>query len=712
MENTIEAKYTQDFLLQIKKKADMLVNYFLISYFFIGIILAFYYDTWLIAVGVGGLSLAAFYITKLTLPGSNLYQYVLSVVLGIFMAQFIYQMHGLFEMHFFAFIGSAILISYQNWKLQIPLALVVVIHHAGFGYLQYLGYSQVYFTQLGYMPLQTFVIHGILATAIFTLCGFWAYYLKKNSLEHIRQSFQIGKLQEAEEQKEALLSLSDNLRASNERLKEAQHIASIGNWEYTINSDKFFWSDEMCRIFGRRIDSNNTRYEVFLNMIHLEDKDEVMQLMMKCIMKGEPFAHECRIHTNKSHLKIVNIQGKPVYSEEEIPKIIGVIQDITERKEHEESLKKSEANLNTIFNNTDTAYILLDSEFKLISFNEPAQKFAYKQLHRALTEGDYFVEYVSKGQQASVLNILENVLKGNPIDYEVSYKKGEINIWYDAQYFPIITKEKIFGIILKLTDITKRKQDELDRAKITEDLIQHNKDLEQFGYIVSHNLRAPVANIKGTADVLMDLELAEDDRQMLVQDLSTSVSKLDEVILDLNNILLIKKESALENELVNFSSILKDVTMSLGNIIGTEDVDIESDFNDAPEMITLKSYIYSIFYNLISNSIKYKKPYLPALIKLKSYKKDDKIRLIFKDNGLGIDLDKKSTSMFGLYKRFHNHVEGKGIGLFMVKTQVESLKGTIFVKSQVDVGTEFIIDFHYEPQKQENLTIENTPVTV
>src|SRR6185503_196020 len=122
-----------------------------ITLFLVGLGLAFYYDTWLIAIGVGGLSLAAYYSAKIALPNSNLYQYVLSTIIGVFMAQFIYQMHGLFEMHFFAFIGSAILITYQNWKLQIPLALVVIVHHASFGYLQYIGYDQIFFTQLEYM---------------------------------------------------------------------------------------------------------------------------------------------------------------------------------------------------------------------------------------------------------------------------------------------------------------------------------------------------------------------------------------------------------------------------------------------------------------------------------------------------------------------------------------------------------------------------------
>jgi serine phosphatase RsbU (regulator of sigma subunit) len=207
------------YVAQIKERSDKLTNYFLIGYFAVGLFLATYYDTWLIAFGVGGLTLLAYYATKWALPHSNLYQYVLSGAVGIYMAQYIYQMHGMFEMHFFAFIGSAILITYQNWKLQIPLAAIVVLHHAAFGYLQYIG-SPIYFTQLDYMSLETFIIHAVLAAIIFVLCGLWAYTFKKSSTAHIEQSFEIGKLQEANLHKEKLLRMSEDLRSSNERNKD------------------------------------------------------------------------------------------------------------------------------------------------------------------------------------------------------------------------------------------------------------------------------------------------------------------------------------------------------------------------------------------------------------------------------------------------------------------------------------------------------------
>ncbi len=189
------------FLLQLKNKSDKMANYFLAAYFSFGLFLAAHYDTWLIAFGIGGLSVTAYYSAKFLLPESNVYQYVFSTVLGLFMAQFIYQMHGMFEMHFVAFIGSAVLITYQNWKLQIPILLVVVIHHGVFGYMQFIGYEEFYFTELNYMDLQTFIIHIILAAVIFYICGLWAYHFRQNSQKQIDLSNEIGKIQEEENTK-------------------------------------------------------------------------------------------------------------------------------------------------------------------------------------------------------------------------------------------------------------------------------------------------------------------------------------------------------------------------------------------------------------------------------------------------------------------------------------------------------------------------------
>ncbi|MEL6673236.1 MAG: response regulator [Bacteroidota bacterium] len=233
---------------EITDRSDRIFRLFLPLSFLAGLGLAVVYDTWLIALLVGGLSLVAYFLTKQLLPESNLYQYVGSAVLAIFMAQFIFQMHGLFEMHFFAFVGCTILITYANWRLQVPLLVLVVIHHGVFAYLQFIGVDGVFFTQLPYMDLSTFLFHVVLAGLIIFICGLWGYYMEKQVIQDglraleaertlqtnllLAQRIKEGKFEEEEELSggplsEALIDMRNHIRQSQEK-EEAEKYINLG----------------------------------------------------------------------------------------------------------------------------------------------------------------------------------------------------------------------------------------------------------------------------------------------------------------------------------------------------------------------------------------------------------------------------------------------------------------------------------------------------
>jgi signal transduction histidine kinase len=268
-----------------------------------------------------------------------------------------------------------------------------------------------------------------------------------------------------------------------------------------------------------------------------------------------------------------------------------------------------------------------------------------------------------------------------------------VEFWSEISFYTILKEEEVIGTACHSRNITERKLAELERSKINNELTQRNKDLEQFSYIISHNLRAPVANILGATKRLNDPLLSKEKQNVLSEGLNESASKLDNVIKDLSHILQVKREINATKEKVRFSELVDDIKISIKNLIDKDNINIGYDFSEIEEILTLKSYLYSIFYNLISNSIKYRQQQVPGIIAIKSHRLNDTIELIFTDNGMGIDLQKRSEQVFGLYKRFHTDIEGKGMGLFMVKTQVETLGGKISIKSEIKKGTEIKIEF-------------------
>lgn len=188
---------------EIYKRADRVTEITIGGYFLFGIFLAFFYDTWLVGLGVGSLCLILYFGIKSLLKGKYVHHYIGSLVLAIFMAQFIYQMHGLFEMHFTAFVAIIVLMAYQNYKVFLPATLFIVIHHGIFAYIQYLGfinddesYQSIYFTQMDYMDLQTFLFHAGLVAVAVVIAGAYSIYSRN------RSKFLFQKLIESEEQAE------------------------------------------------------------------------------------------------------------------------------------------------------------------------------------------------------------------------------------------------------------------------------------------------------------------------------------------------------------------------------------------------------------------------------------------------------------------------------------------------------------------------------
>lgn len=361
------------------------------------------------------------------------------------------------------------------------------------------------------------------------------------------------------------------------------------------------------------------------------------------------------------------------------------------KRQAEEALRKSEGNLRAIFNHVDYALVLLDKSLIVLSCNEIAKAWSELAFGVRMREGDSIRSIVCKELEMDGCDILKSILEGRSNDEEISYKLMDGSVeWFRVRMNPLVDEEGVVGLCISAANITPRKVAEMEKIKVANDLIQHNKDLEQFAYIVSHNIRAQVANIIGLTEELNYESHVTAVKKIFARELALSAKRLDSILLDLNQILKAKREISEKKQIVNLPQLTASIRASLKSLIYQEQVSINVNF-EISEISTLSSYIHSIFFNLITNSIKYRSTERAVLIDISSKKVEGDIIICFRDNGTGIDLNKKREQIFGLYKRFHPHIEGKGIGLFMVKTQVETLGGKISVDSEVNKGTEFVI---------------------
>jgi len=255
---------------------------------------------------------------------------------------------------------------------------------------------------------------------------------------------------------------------------------------------------------------------------------------------------------------------------------------------------------------------------------------------------------------------------------------------------------------MELTNIVDEKTRELKNAN--DELIVQNNGLLQFSNTVSHNLRAPVASLLGLVN-LFSLEPDEKRREEMIPHIKNSSEVLDTIIGDLNKVVDIRNQLFNLQEKISLIEEIEKVKLLLNDALKISGVEITTnlEFNN---LFAIRSYLQSIFYNLISNAIKYSNPSVSSHIIISSKETKTYFLIEVKDNGIGIDLSKFGEDLFKMYKRFHVHVDGKGMGLYIIKQQVESMNATIEVQSEVLEGTTFQIKFPKQTsiQKQEYFT--------
>gem|GEM_PF-3294840 len=237
---------------------------------------------------------------------------------------------------------------------------------------------------------------------------------------------------------------------------------------------------------------------------------------------------------------------------------------------------------------------------------------------------------------------------------------------------------------------TKNEYLEEEISKRTGQLVSYNQQLEQFAFMASHNLRAPIARLIGLGNIF-NTSRGEEDEEFIRLRMLEATRELDHVVRDMNIILDVQKNRAASLSGIDVRAEIENVLLTLKREIEATQADIRLTASNDILVNCIKPYFQNIIYNLVSNAMKYRKPNIRPVIDIYASATDTTLEIRITDNGLGIDLAKSGDKMFNLYSRFHEGFDGKGIGLYMVKIQSEAMGGSVEVSSSPGNGSTFIV---------------------
>jgi len=495
-----------------------------------------------------------------------------------------------------------------------------------------------------------------------------------------------------------LKNTNNEIKESNERYDIVSKATSDTIWDWKIQQDSMTWNKGIENVFGYKQNQVGKSSEWWFDNIHPEDSIKMSIKLYSFIeQKTEKWQDQYRFKCADGSYKYVLDRGFILKDENgKSVRMIGAIQDITKQKEEEQRLKL----LETVITHTKDSVIITEPDL----YDGSIPKIVYVNPTFSVMSGYDSGEIIGKS-----LNIFKGPNSDNQ-EYEklinaiskkeecqvetISYTKSKQEYWVNFSMLPVYNSDGELSHWVSIQrDISEEKKQEVEKEQLIRELTQNNKDLQQFSYITSHNLRAPLSNLTGLLNLIEDIPIENEELKEILDGFNKSTHLLNDTINDLVKVIIIKDNPSIEKEDLLLKDIFEDVFSQLDFLIGLHKPIIKFNFEEVSFLNTNKSYLESILLNLLTNAIKYKSESRKLKINITAHQHGDNVLLIFKDNGIGIDLDRNRDKIFGLYQRFHDYPDSKGLGLYLVKSQVETMGGTISIESKVDVGTSFTLTF-------------------
>jgi PAS domain S-box-containing protein len=502
----------------------------------------------------------------------------------------------------------------------------------------------------------------------------------------------VGISRDITNQKEVELELRNNKYF----LEKAQKVGQIGHWISDLVKGKFTCSEEACNIFGVRYSDFDNKNETFLKHIHPEDKEKVKLTTSFAIENNKPYSIDYRIKVGNSTVKWVNEQAETITDETgRTIQLMGIVQDITERKLVEEKIKQSQRIYKTIASHIPGSLIcLLDPDYRYILVEgDMVEKLGFSK--ETLLDKKV-ADVLPPERYALTLPDLVRVFKG------YTFITDTIDKGYDlvTRYVPLKDESgKVYMAMTVSIDVTELKNAqrkfldlniELERKVIerTAQLEEVNKELEAFSYSVSHDLRAPLRIIDGFAGILVSDfgDKLNDEGNRTLEVIMKNAQRMGQLIDDLLNLSRLGRQDIRFNK-INMESMVKSVVEEVSQLNNQQ---FKINYHQILPSNCDNALIRQVWVNLISNAVKYSGKQKHPEITIGSYQKDGYITYFVKDNGVGFDM-KYAGKLFGVFQRLHKitEFEGTGVGLALVHRIIAKHGGKVWAHSEPDKGATF-----------------------
>ena len=436
------------------------------------------------------------------------------------------------------------------------------------------------------------------------------------------------------------------------------------------------------------------------DIVYIEDVNKVADPVLKGILDAQDIKSLMTIpmmdgSTCTGFVGIDHVRAPHSFSKSETDLMVlfsQVLLNVQLRTKTSSELIKTSKQLASIMENlSECIWSVITPDYNVI-YMTPSYKMIY-ELEEEWGNGGRWEEFVHFDDKEVIKHIYKDLNETGKYEYEyrIITKKGNVKWIRNSGKIAVENNEtRIDGIT---SDITNLKEKENEIKLLLENSQNQNKRLQHFTHIVSHNLRSHSGNIS----MLLD-NLVQDDEKLrdniLIKYLFEASNNLLDTLENLNQVTSLSSSEKERFEKVNVREYIDKACNNISSLILNSDVEVMINVAKDDVVNVVPAYLDSITLNFITNAIRYRDPNKPNKYLRISFRKEEKYDvLIFEDNGLGIDLQKNRDKLFGMYKTFHSNADSRGIGLFLVKNQIETMGGRIEVESEVSKGTVFKIYF-------------------